>query len=151
LLAAAESLRATMGVARPAAECVDYEQALALSRGRLSDAAFAAAASAGRAMTLDEAVKDALVAPPAPTPPGARPTPAELTAREAEVAALIGRGFSNREIAAALVLAERTVEAHVTHVLNKLGLRSRAQIAVWATQRGLLLEPAVPSSPPAHP
>jgi non-specific serine/threonine protein kinase len=58
-----------------------------------------------------------------------------LSARERDVVALIGRGLTNREIAAALVLAERTVEAHVTHVLNKLGLRSRAQIAVWATQQ----------------
>jgi non-specific serine/threonine protein kinase len=62
-----------------------------------------------------------------------------LTRREAEVAQLVGRGLSNREIASALVVSVRTAEAHVTNVLNKLGLRSRAQLAVWAAEHGLLL------------
>ena len=61
-----------------------------------------------------------------------------LTAREREVAVLVGRGHSNKEIAAALVVSVRTAEAHVTNVLNKLGLRSRAQLAVWVTEQGLL-------------
>jgi hypothetical protein len=54
------------------------------------------------------------------------------------VAALIARGLTNREIAAELVLSQRTVEAHVTAVMSRLDLNSRAQVAVWATQRGLL-------------
>jgi DNA-binding CsgD family transcriptional regulator len=51
-----------------------------------------------------------------------------LTAREQEVAALVGRGMSNRDIAAALVITEGTAEVHVKHILGKLGLRSRHQI-----------------------
>ena len=55
----------------------------------------------------------------------------ELTPREWEVAALVVRGWSNRQIAQALVLSERTVDTHVRHMLSKLGLVSRAQIAAW--------------------
>jgi DNA-binding CsgD family transcriptional regulator/tetratricopeptide (TPR) repeat protein len=61
-----------------------------------------------------------------------------LSQREREVATLVGRGLTNREIGGTLFVAERTVEAHVTHILNKLDLRSRAQIAVWAAEHGLL-------------
>ncbi len=61
-----------------------------------------------------------------------------LTAREREVAALIGQGCSNRQIAAALVLSERTVASHVGNILAKLDFSSRSQIAVWARDRGLL-------------
>jgi DNA-binding CsgD family transcriptional regulator len=59
------------------------------------------------------------------------------TAREREVAALIAGGFSNRQIAAAMVITEGTAEVHVKHILNKLGFRSRAQAAVWAVEHGL--------------
>jgi non-specific serine/threonine protein kinase len=60
-----------------------------------------------------------------------------LTGREREVAALIARGRTNAQIAAALVIAERTAEAHVEHIRTKLGVRSRAQIAAWAVAHGL--------------
>jgi DNA-binding CsgD family transcriptional regulator len=60
-----------------------------------------------------------------------------LTAREREVARLVARGMSNRNIAGDLVLSERTVETHVTNILLKLGFTSRAQIAAWAAERGL--------------
>lgn len=63
-----------------------------------------------------------------------------LTQREREVAALIARGKSNREIADALVVVPRTVETHVSSILSKLGFTSRAQIAVWATEKGLANE-----------
>jgi DNA-binding NarL/FixJ family response regulator len=56
---------------------------------------------------------------------------AVLTSREREVATLLALGRSNREIAEALVISEQTVEVHVKHVLSKLGLRSRAQVAAW--------------------
>jgi DNA-binding CsgD family transcriptional regulator len=60
-----------------------------------------------------------------------------LTARERDVAVLVSRGMSNREIAEALVLGERTVQTHVGHILNKLCFSTRAQIAAWAAERGL--------------
>ena len=61
-----------------------------------------------------------------------------LTERERAVAALIARGKSNREIAEELVIVPRTVETHISSILAKLGFTSRAQIAVWAAEKGLL-------------
>ena len=52
-----------------------------------------------------------------------------LTAAERRVAALVAEGKTNREVAAALVLGERTVETHLTHVYAKLGVRSRTELA----------------------
>jgi DNA-binding CsgD family transcriptional regulator len=58
-----------------------------------------------------------------------------LTAREREVAILIARGKTNREIADALVVSSRTVDNHVANVLAKLGFASRAQVAAWAAKK----------------
>jgi ATP/maltotriose-dependent transcriptional regulator MalT len=55
-----------------------------------------------------------------------------LTTREREIAGLVARGLSNREIASQLVVSEGTVEVHVKHILSKLGFKSRAQVAAWA-------------------
>jgi DNA-binding CsgD family transcriptional regulator len=60
-----------------------------------------------------------------------------LSRREREVAALVARGLTNREIARTLFLSERTAENHVQHILAKLGFGSRAQIAAWAVSEGL--------------
>jgi len=60
-----------------------------------------------------------------------------LTLRERDVARFLSQGRSNREIAEQLVLSERTVENHVGNILTKLGFDSRAQIAVWAVEKGL--------------
>jgi DNA-binding NarL/FixJ family response regulator len=63
--------------------------------------------------------------------------PGDLTRREREVARLITEGKSNREIADALVIAERTVEGHVSNILSKLGFRSRAQVSAWVVEHTL--------------
>jgi ATP/maltotriose-dependent transcriptional regulator MalT len=60
---------------------------------------------------------------------GDRSTP--LSAREEEVAALVAKGLSNRQIATTLHLSERTVETHVRSIFNKLGFDSRARVASW--------------------
>jgi DNA-binding NarL/FixJ family response regulator len=72
---------------------------------------------------------------PAGTAPEADGGP--LTPREREVAALIARGCTNRQIAEALVVAEATAVRHVANILNKLNMGSRAQVAVWAVEQGL--------------
>ena len=61
---------------------------------------------------------------------GADPTRA-LTRREREVADLVSQGLTNRELAERLVIAERTAANHVQHILIKLGLSNRSQLAVW--------------------
>ena len=60
-----------------------------------------------------------------------------LSEREREVAALIGQGKSNAEMADLLVVSKRTVETYVSRVLSKLGLTSRSQIALWTRDKGL--------------
>lgn len=57
-----------------------------------------------------------------------------LTAREREVLAELGRGASNKEIAHALSITERTARTHVSNILGKLGLTSRTQAALWAVE-----------------
>jgi DNA-binding NarL/FixJ family response regulator len=54
-----------------------------------------------------------------------------LSRREREVAQLLARGLSNREIAGRLYLSERTIDNHVHHILDKLGFDSRVQVATW--------------------
>lgn len=110
------------------------------SQGRLEEAlgkqAYAAAYERGRAMSPEEIAAFVLGgrrsrqprAGPAPDPGSA----SSLSRREREVAALIGRGLSNREIAASLVISPRTAEGHVAKVMGKLGVRSRAAVAAWA-------------------
>ncbi len=60
-----------------------------------------------------------------------------LTEREREVAALIAQGKASREIAEILVVSSRTIEKHIENILSKLGFTSRAQIAVWASEKRL--------------
>ncbi len=113
------------------------EQCVARCRSMLGDREFAAATDRGRRLSLHALVEYALEQP-APAGAGAggagdRPDP--LTRRELEVAELIARGLSNKEIAGSLVIAQRTAETHVEHVLTKLGFTSRAQIASWVTAR----------------
>ena len=66
-----------------------------------------------------------------------------LTAREREVLVLVAAGLSNRELAHRLSISERTARTHVSSILDKLGLRSRTQAALYAVQQGLA--PATPA------
>lgn len=59
-----------------------------------------------------------------------------LTPRESEVAVLVVRGLSNRQLATQLVITEQTVETHVKHLLSKLGLASRYQVHDWMDRYG---------------
>ena len=81
----------------------------------------------GRKMTSEEAIARALSEPADLR----SQRPGGLTPREAQVAALVSRGRTNREIARALHISVRTVESHVDHCLTKLSLSNRTQLAVW--------------------
>lgn len=65
-------------------------------------------------------------------------SPETLTEREIEVLRLLAQGMSNKEIAAALVIGEKTVKTHVSNILSKLGVVSRTQAALYATRIGLV-------------
>jgi DNA-binding CsgD family transcriptional regulator len=64
-------------------------------------------------------------------------TPFRLTARELEVLQLVAAGRTNREIAAALSVTQRTAATHVTHILGKLDVESRVEATAWAIRSGL--------------
>jgi non-specific serine/threonine protein kinase len=151
LLGAAERLWQAMQASLAAFPSLqDYhDESMTAIRMRLGDRTFDAAFRRGTELRTADAVNIALerTAPagapvPRAAPVDARPTPdaqlAELglTRREREVITLIAQGLSNREIAARLVVAQRTAEGHVENILSKLGFTSRAQVAGWlATQR----------------
>ncbi|MFD6311011.1 ATP-binding protein [Streptomyces nigra] len=100
----------------------------------LGQGAFMSAYGEGSRSTVDEAAAlllDDNTARTAKTSAGVT-----LTEREWEVAAKVAEGMSNRKIAQALIISQRTVETHVENVLRKLGFTSRTQIAVWLTQQG---------------
>jgi DNA-binding NarL/FixJ family response regulator len=67
--------------------------------------------------------------------------PSGLTRRESEIALHIAGGLTNRQIAETLVVSVRTVDSHVAHVLYKLGVSSRSQIAAWVAEHRPAAEP----------
>ncbi len=142
LFAAAESVKQSIGRVLSPAEQTLYEQSLAAAQATLDDGAFAAAWAEGLAMSWDRAVEYALEQTVQGVDHRGPSAPASdlqlLTPREREIAALVGRGLTSRQIAAELVITKRTADTHVDHIRNKLGLQSRVQIAAWAVANGLV-------------
>jgi NarL family two-component system response regulator LiaR len=81
-----------------------------------------------------------LVAQLASPKPDREPVPDDLTPRELEVLRLIAQGMSNRQIALALSISEKTVKTHVSHILSKLHLADRTQAAIYAHRHGVTAE-----------
>jgi predicted ATPase/DNA-binding NarL/FixJ family response regulator len=104
-------------------------------RDALGDAAFAADFGNGQSLALDAMLAYALEERRAITPPPRKDASSPLTRREQQVADLVAQGLSNKDIAAALVISQRTVESHVEHILSKLGFASRSRVAAWITER----------------
>jgi len=87
-------------------------------------------------MTIDEGVAFAVAdeQPPKPAPSVKAASDTVLTPRQLEIARLIAGDLTNRQIADRLFLSERTVETHITNILNKLGLNSRIQLSRWLAE-----------------
>jgi len=135
LIAAAKVVRAPTG-AEPQREWQkSTDETLTGSRAKLPRTVADAASRRGSSMTTAEAISYATGSPPQPAAPTDSNGNGPLTSREKQVALLIADGLTNPEIAGRLRMAERTADAHVEHIRNKLGLRSRSQIAVWAHER----------------
>jgi DNA-binding CsgD family transcriptional regulator len=135
LLGCAEQVRQASGI--PFQEFYQrqqHDESIALTTQALGQDAFDAAYQRGLAMPVEDALGIATTStqqqPPKPTPASRGPA-SPLTRREREIAGLIAEELTTREIAARLFLSERTVEAHVTHMFNKLGVNSRAQLTRW--------------------
>ncbi len=135
LFGAADGLRESMGFPLPYFIRDDYDRLVTTTRTHLKEA-FHILWDEGRTMTVDQAGDYALANVPSVVPAD-RPPHMPLTRRERQVAVLVAQGQTNREIAATLLVAEKTAEHHVQHILDKLGFRSRAQIAAWAVEQGL--------------
>ena len=90
------------------------------------------AAAAGQVQLAPEAAARLMREVRAPESPEA------LTARETEVLELLARGYANKQIASSLYVSEKTVKAHVSAILKKLGVRSRTQAALHAVETGLV-------------
>ncbi|GAA2118707.1 hypothetical protein GCM10009780_78030 [Actinomadura alba] len=154
LLGAAHGLRRAYGFAGMSRSVLlaHHQGCLQRTRRALGQSAHEAAFQRGGDLSLEQAVAWALgqaprrPAPGRPTPrqatPG-RPTPGPpdrhggppLSPRESQVAELVAEGLSNRQIAERLSVAKRTVDAHVEHILTKLGFSSRTRIAAWVIER----------------
>ncbi len=142
LIGAAEALREALGMQLFGIWQVDHDSAYARSRAALNADGFAQAVGRGRAMPLGQVVTLALDG--ATTAARGQQATARneaglvLTGRERDVAVLIARGLTNREIANELVIAEGTAAVHVGNILRKLDVVSRAQVAAWAVDAGLV-------------
>jgi non-specific serine/threonine protein kinase len=140
IFAASVALLSEIGVPLAPVDQAAMERDMTATRRRLGRPEWESAWAAGQLLSWQQAVELALAEDPGGTGVrrGAAPEPRPaLSAREREVTALIARGLSNREISAALVIAEKTVGSHVEHIMTKLGLRSRTRIAVWAIEHGI--------------
>ncbi|MFZ0130728.1 MAG: LuxR C-terminal-related transcriptional regulator [Candidatus Dormiibacterota bacterium] len=151
ILAAMSSLAASAGQARLAARLLGAAQTIGAGAGAtiigphapfqtharesatksLGTAQFETEFEAGKRLSRDAAVRLALgESDPSPVAASFGADASPLAKREAEVAALVADGLSNKQIAARLFISERTVDSHIGHILNKLGVNSRSQIAV---------------------
>ena len=139
-----------LGAARRAAEAIgvsvppfalmvdDHEECENRLMSGLGNAAFETAVRRG-AELRDEQVLDLAAGSgsgePAAVAEGVAKVVSPLTRREQQIADLVAQGLSNKEIAQSLVIAPRTAEGHVEHILVKLGFTSRSQIAAWVAER----------------
>ena len=141
LWGAAEALREEIGVPLQPEDRKLLDPYLAAARSSLGEVAWQATLAEGRATTLEQAIEYALSAEESVlSPPIARRSgggSAALTPREEEVAVLVSRGLTNRQIGSELSISKHTVATHVAKILKRLGLSSRSRLSAWVAERGL--------------
>jgi DNA-binding NarL/FixJ family response regulator len=152
LLGAAAALREAAGASVSPLDRAGHQHELAAVRAAIGTDQFAAAWDEGQAMPAEAAIDYALASRRGTLSPAADASApvkdrsnSQLSAREHEVAALLAGGLTNRQIAAELVIAERTASTHVAHILDKLSFSTRSQIAAWAAEHGLAIRQNAPS------
>lgn len=132
---AAQTVRSEAGFSLHAEKRDIYDLALSELRSAAGEDMFTEAWDEGTAMVTHEAVTYALTRnEPVPSRTRNAQTDnylSDLSGREREVAMLVSQGLTNRQIAATLTIAERTVDTHVSKILRKLGLSSRVQLTRW--------------------
>lgn len=138
LAAAVERMSGEWSLSAWPARLAQLEEACSRARRRLGGQRADAASAEGRAMTSERALAYALEEGIGSSEAAAE---AGLSRREGEVLAMVAAGLTNKEIARLLFIAERTAEGHVERIRNKLGVRSRTEVAAWALTHGV--EPAV--------
>ncbi|HET6316236.1 MAG TPA: tetratricopeptide repeat protein [Chloroflexota bacterium] len=139
LVGAASVLRDSIHAPRSPGSAERIQLLVNAAMRRMGRQAAAEAWATGQLLTNDEAVAVAQQLAEASSGPRDARSPAQalLSPREREVVTLITRGLTNRQIADALVIGERTVHTHVANVMAKLELSSRTQIATWGVEQGL--------------
>jgi non-specific serine/threonine protein kinase len=130
LLGAGAALSHELGITLFPHAQIHQDACEAAVRERLGDARFRDGWSRGLALSREQVVAVALDQA-RPAAAGVAPDDGDLSARELEVARLVANGLSNPAIAAELFVSRATVKTHVSHILAKLGLQSRAQVAGW--------------------
>jgi non-specific serine/threonine protein kinase len=136
LLGAAAALREITGAPLPAAERKQYDDVVRHIQRHLSPEGCAREQALGRSLSADQAADFALrrEAAEVAAPSSREGALSALTEREREVAALVARGLTNRQIADTLLLGRRTIGTHLEHIFAKLGVQARAEVAVWITR-----------------
>lgn len=139
---AADALREAIRTPLTPLERADYERPIAATRTRLGEETFSATWAQGRAMTPDQALAvDRQTRAALPNGIALFPSlgdGAGLTARELEVLHLVASGLTNTQIAQKLVLSEKTVATHLTHIFNKTLSENRAGAVAFAIRHGLV-------------
>jgi non-specific serine/threonine protein kinase len=129
LLGGADALRMGVGAKWPMLLAKEYRRAIEAARESLAPDAFAVAFTEGRALTLQGALGEVEGSRWASKP--------DLTAREVDVLRLVARGLTNQQVAAELVVSERTVHAHLRSMYKKLAIGSRSAATRYALEHGL--------------
>ncbi|HHW51165.1 MAG TPA: helix-turn-helix transcriptional regulator, partial [Pseudoclavibacter sp.] len=148
----AASLRALLGAPIPPPDRRSYQRTVAALRAQLGEPTFLHAWTAGQALTLAEAIAEAVPLParghlpPSPPPAPAQPPPPAparghlfgLTDREIDVLRLVAQGLTTSQIAKQLVISPRTADAHLRSIYRKLAVTSRAAATRAAIEHGLI-------------